>query len=309
MDPRRDSRQKRPSSCSSDGTYARKALKPAQFNESTSRRSSMSNGTPKHPNGLASSPDARNIAQTSKDTRSLPVDLPNARDSPMRDTSGRSTPLGKTNGISTSKDEVAVNGSSSNINSEKANASTTPDAILALLQNFSNEVAQHAALQISHDQAKARADQLQLEWNSTRDKHAAFPAIKERKTAAKDAAHKERRARAEELNAHKASRIELMTTLATMISQNVACADHVSRAEHTDLGDRFNKAQEMIKTQMKQLEQLSENATEMHKANETLSSRLNTHQKVREAVVKNVSVQVFRGCFDAAVLQTTLTRE
>lgn len=310
MDPDRDPRRKRQLSRSPDGAQARKQFKPgqnrdnatAQSNENSPRRSSISNGTPKHQsNGVGSSPGpqgrAQNSKDSSKDARTSLVNSPNSYASPMRDTSGRSTPLekSKTNGASASSSKVAVTSKSTlSVNQAKGDATTTPDSILALLTSFSDEVAQQAALKISRDQAQARADRRQLEYNSTRNNFTAFPAIRERKTLDKEAAFKELGTRDEALKTHKASQTELMTTLATMISQNATRTDLVSRAEHNELVKELDKAKSLIETQLEQLVELNRHADDMRKASDDFDGRLTAHQKVRSTAINKIQLQLYR---------------
>ena len=310
MDASRDPRRKRLPSRSPDGAQARKQLKPGQLrdnsiaesNENSPRRSSVSNGTPKHqPNGVGSSPGPRgptqNSKDSSKDARTSMVNSPNGYASPMRDASGRSTPLDKTkaNGGSVSNSEGGgTSGHPPSVNAGTRDAITTPDSILALLTSFSDEVAQQAALKISRDQAQARADRRQLEYNSTRNNFAAFPAIKERKTLDKEAAFKELGIRDERLKTHKASQTELMTTLATMLSQNVSRTDLVSRAEHNDLIKELDKAKSLIEKQREQLVELNGHANAMRKANDEVAGRLNMHQKVRSVATNKIHLQPSR---------------
>ena len=122
------------------------------------------------------------------------------------------------------------------------------NSIVDLLMNFSSQISTQAALQVSMSQAEARFQRAQLEYNEVKPKWRGYPALEERKTADRDAARKDFKSKAEELNKHTASHQQLMGSLATLIGQAAtpakpSSAEFVSRAEF----DKVQKNYEDLK--------------------------------------------------------------
>ena len=123
-------------------------------------------------------------------------------------------------------------------------SSSDSNAILDSLITFSSQVASHAYLHMSKEQAAARVQRAQLEYNMNRKQFTMFPSIRESKEAEKVAAQKELNDKEHKLNEHNASQHELMGTLANLIGQATEVqprTDVVSREEFESLQASHNK--------------------------------------------------------------------
>ena len=272
MDPRRQSYnpsadpRKRNASRSPEGGQARKQPRADQpretptgpSNNSGSRRSSMSNGTPRHPGPGGGTADGRGPSgqlggELRTQTGTIGVNSPSNRSSPFEGgTSGRSTPQQRPIGLGNQpkrhhREDVPMS---------DAVDTGGPEGLLNLLTQFSSNIATQAALQASKDQAEARLKRTQQELTEVKSKFAAFPAIKERKLKERDAVQSEVKSKEVKLNEHVASQQQVMGTLAGLIGQISTPKpqmDTVSRAEFDRLQQNYeelSKDKDLAKSSM-----------------------------------------------------------
>lgn len=172
MDPRK---AKRPASRSPEGVPHRKQTRPEPPRDSASRRSSISNGTPRHLGLTSPGAYERRPSHVTTDVRSKEANSPSSK-------SGRSTPMQHTSDVQT----LAV---APDIAS--AVVSEGSRSILDTLMQFSSTSAQYAILQYKKEEAASGFKRIDREYLANEANFTLYPAIRERKTAARDAAQKE----------------------------------------------------------------------------------------------------------------------
>ncbi|KAK3719703.1 hypothetical protein LTR37_004240 [Vermiconidia calcicola] len=283
-DPREmtDSNRKRNASQSPEGGQARKASRPDAPHEAPlelnshggSNRSSTSNEASRRSSAMAGSHHRRPSTQLEGDRMEqdggLFVNSPDHKSQQDDASSGRTTPQQR--GIRPPPASTRQQSAQPPIDAGVEGASKP---VLDLLMNFSSHVAEFASLKISKDQAEARYNHAQLSYNENKKKFEQFPAIKDRKSADREAALNELRQREQTLEQQKMAQQQLMSGLATLIQQAstvkppaISTEEFVSRADFIAIQKSHNALKQEVENANGSLKSLR---TELEIANKEAS--------------------------------------
>ena len=251
VDPR-----KRGPSGSPEGRRANKQTKPDQARDKSvepgnhSRRSSTSNegstrsGKDRQRHPFGGPRDARPNHEFGKDMNGAVVNSPSSRTSANGGgTSGRSTPLQKgipiTNGATADSTNAAVSKQS-------------------FMDSLLNGMATQAELYVELRQAEMREKRAKEEYQATKAQFKEYDAIKERKTFDRDAAVKEREAKAKALLDHNESQkslaFDLTSHIRKAVTSHIIDMDFVSRADY----ERLSADYLALKDEQKATNEISE---------------------------------------------------
>jgi len=153
-----------------------------------------------------------------------------------RETSGRSTPQmpARINAEREPLKEPLIASEATNAGVERPNdlkTKTDIGSVTEMLKELCASTTNQAVCQIAKDQAEARARQCDLEFDSSQGQFASFPAVKERRDAAREAARADLLKKKKKLSALEETQSRHIDKLATVISQATS-TEYISRAEH-----------------------------------------------------------------------------
>lgn len=224
--PTMDSRkQKRHASRSPDGVPHRKQTRSDTLDDNASRRSSASTGTSRHLD--LTSPHAherRSSVHGGVDLRSKGANSPNSR-------SGGHTPMQNVREVQ----PLVTAPNTASLTSE----STKP--IFDALMQFSSRSAKYAILQYRKDEAAASLKRVNEEYEANQPHYNSFPAMKDRKTAARDAAQKEFTTIESLLKANEQEQHNHIQTLARLIENAAAYKEPAIVKEDFASAEAFNE--------------------------------------------------------------------